>query len=75
MTYQDLIETVSEIIGNDKIMKDNLILNYLIPYENHVKLDEHLFYKNPDNNGKFSHSDIIEIEIEGILIIIKIKNE
>lgn len=75
MTYQDLIESVSEIIGNDKIMKTDLTLNYLIPLENHIKLDEHLFYKNPDNNGKFIHSDIIEIEIEGILVVIKIKNE
>jgi len=70
MTYQDLIETVSEIISNDKIMKGNLTLSYLIPFEKHIKLDEHLFYKNGDNNGKFTHSDVIEIEIEGVIISI-----
>lgn len=68
MNYNELIETISEIVNNEKIYKSGLSLVYELDKENHKKMDEHLFYKaNPDSTN-FIHRDIVEVEIGGILI-------
>lgn len=68
MNYTELIETISEIVNNDKIYKKDLTLVYELDNINHKKMDEHLFYKSNPSNAEFIHKDIIEVEIGGILI-------
>lgn len=68
MTYQELIKTISEIVNNDDIIKEGMTLVYELDPENHEKMDEHLFYKVNDRNAKFSHQEIIELEIEGLIV-------
>jgi hypothetical protein len=68
MTYETLIETISEIVNNEKINKNGLSLIYELPEPQHVKINQEIFYKmNPINTG-FEKSDIFEVEIAGILI-------
>ena len=68
MDYNDLINTVSEIVENENIFKNGLILVYELSEINHIKMDEHLFYKSSKNGDTFIHNDVIEIEISGILV-------
>jgi len=68
MNYNQLIETISEIVNNEKINKENLTLVYELDETNHKNMDEHLFYKSNTNDSEFVHRDIIEVEIGGILI-------
>lgn len=68
MNYTELIETISEIVNNDKVYKKDLTLVYELDNINHKKMDEHLFYKSNPSNVEFLHKDIIEVEIGGILI-------
>jgi hypothetical protein len=68
MNYNELIDTISEIVNNEKIHKDGLTLVYTLDEQNHKKMDEHLFYKSNPNNIDFVHRDIVEVEIGGILI-------
>lgn len=67
MNYEELIETISEVVNNENIYKDGLVLLYELDEKNHIKMDEHLFYKsNPD--GIFEHREIIEVEIGGVVV-------
>jgi hypothetical protein len=68
MDYNELIDTISEIVNNEKIYKEGLILTYELNEYNHKKMDEHLFYKANPNGSNFEHKDIVEVEIGGILI-------
>ena len=68
--YNDIVETVSEIVNNDKIVKEGLTLNYIISEHNHKKLDETLYYKTNPNGTDYQYTDVIEIEIGCINIII-----
>jgi hypothetical protein len=68
MNYSELIETISEIVNNEKIQKIGLSLIYELDNDNHKKMDEHLFYKANPNSVDFVHRDIIEVEIGGIII-------
>lgn len=68
ITYEDLINTFSEIINNETINKQGLVLIYELDDENHQKLDEHLFYKTNDRDATYEHREIIEVEIEGFII-------
>ena len=68
MRYEELINTVSEILNNDNIKSDGLTLVYELPEKRHKEMDEHLFYKsNPEGKG-FEHRDLIEVEIGGVLV-------
>jgi len=64
--YETLIETLSEIVNNDKIYKVGLTLVYEIDVERHTKLDEHLYYKTNPEGTNFKPSDVVEIEIGGV---------
>jgi hypothetical protein len=68
MTYNELIESMSEIVNNDKIYKSGLTLVYELDDVNHKKMDEHLYYKSNPNGVDFKHSDIFEAEIGGVLV-------
>ena len=68
MTYEDIITTISEIVNNEKIYKTGLTLVYELSELRHKQLDEHLFYKTNPEDTKFTHQDIIELEIGGVLV-------
>lgn len=68
MNYNQLIETISEIVNNDKIHKLGLTLVYELDEINHKKMDEHLFYKSNPDTSKFVHSENVEVEIGGVLV-------
>jgi len=68
MKYEELIETVSEIINNDKIKKDNMVLVYELDETMHKKMDEHLFYKSNPADAVFEHKDVVEVIIGGLTV-------
>ena len=68
MTYEILINTVSEIVNNENISKDGLILTYVLPEEVHKRFNEELFYKSNTIPMNFTPTDEYEVEIGGILI-------
>lgn len=75
MTYEKLIETVSEIVNNNLIYKGGLTLVYEVDQHLYKRLDEHFFYKSNGKDGaKFEPSDDFEVEMGGIVIKF-IKNE
>jgi hypothetical protein len=69
MKYNNLIETLSLIIENDKIYKKGLSLTYKLTPEEHIDMNEYLFYLNKENKGEeFIQVDEFEVEMGGILI-------
>jgi len=54
---------VNEIDGIDL---SRLTVVYKLPKDVHYKLDEDLYYRGENRDG-FKHSDIIEVEIGGVL--------
>lgn len=68
MTYEELIETISLIVDNEKIHKIGLTLVYELDPLNHRKMNEQLFYKSNPPSSKFISSDVFEVELGGILI-------
>lgn len=77
MTYEELIETVSFIVEHDKVHKIGLTLVYELNTQNHKQMNEHLFYlDNKNHNRPFIQTDIIEVEIGGVLVkFVKPKTE
>lgn len=63
INLDDIIETVSEMMDNDKIYKKGLMLVYKLAPVEHKKLDEHLFYKAHPEAKEFVHQPVIEVEI------------
>jgi len=39
MNYEELIETISEVVNNENIHKDGLVLLYELDEKNHVNMD------------------------------------
>lgn len=69
MKYHNVIETISSIIENDKIYKNNLTLVYKLTPEEHIDMNEYLFFLNEENKDKeFVSVDEFEVEMGGILI-------
>lgn len=68
MRYEELINTVSEIVNNDEIKKEGLILVYELNEKRHQEMDEHLFYKSNPEGTNFEHRDVIEVEIGGVMV-------
>tara|TARA_R110000851_G_scaffold145440_12_gene284929 strand:+ start:1624 stop:1854 length:231 start_codon:yes stop_codon:yes gene_type:complete len=75
LNYKDLIETVSEIVSNEKIYKDGLVLVYELGDKRHKQMDEHLFYKSNPSGTEFTHRELIEVEIGGTLVRFVKKNK
>jgi len=64
MKYDDIVVIASEITNNELIKTDGLILVYELENDNHVKLDEDLFYRtNEEKDAKYEYSDIIDVTI------------
>lgn len=68
MTYEQLIETVSLIIENPKIIKNGLKLTYELPLDKHRDLNEAIFKKANPYSNNFIPSDEFELDIAGINI-------
>jgi hypothetical protein len=68
MNFDKLIETVSEILENEKIEKNGLILTYNLPPTLHYAMNLELFNKTKTINSEFQPADEFEVEIGGILI-------
>lgn len=74
MTYEILINTVSEIVNNDSIYKDGLVLTYILPEDIHKQFNEELFNKTKVIGVNFTPNNEYEVEIAGILIKFLKKN-
>lgn len=68
MDYKKLIETISEILENEKIEKKGLTLEYILEDTDHKKLQEYFFYANNSPLTQITYNDVFEIEIGGILV-------
>lgn len=68
MKYEQLIETISEIVNSDKIYKDGLTLVYELSEELHRKTNEEIFYNVYKSDKEIVYSDIFEVEINNIVI-------
>lgn len=74
MNYEQLIETVSLIVENEKIYKTGLTLIYELSEKNHKQMNEQLFYKSNPATETFKQSDEFEVMLGDILIkFVKIK--
>lgn len=73
MKYDDLMNTITEIINNELIYKKGLKLVYELDSETHYKLEEHIFYSR-QIEGEFTPSDdVFELEVDGVVVQIKRK--
>lgn len=68
MNYQELIETISLMVENEKINKNGLTMVYTLDEINHRNMNEYLFYKSNPSTDIFIPSDEFEVVIGGILI-------
>jgi hypothetical protein len=68
MTYEILINTISEIVNNETINKNGLILTYILPDDVHQQFNEELFHKTQVIGVNFTPSNEYEVEIGGILV-------
>lgn len=68
MNYEQLIETISLIVENQKIQKVGLTLVYELNEANHKQMNEILFHKSNPYSTDFIPSDEFEVTIGGILV-------
>jgi len=68
MKYEQIIETVSLIVENEKIYKKGLTLVYELDVKNHREMNEFLFYKANPTGDSFTPSEEFEITLGGILV-------
>jgi len=68
MSYDELIETVSLIVENEKIQKSGLTLIYELNERKYKSFHEQLFYKSNPPEAKFIPANEFEVEIGGILV-------
>lgn len=68
MKYEELIETISTLVENEKVYKKGLTLIYELPDNDHRKMNEALFYKSNPASAKFENNAEFEVELGGILV-------
>jgi hypothetical protein len=71
MSYEQLIETVSLIVENEKIKKVGLTLFYELPEKEHNAINEALFLKANPYSTKFEPTNEFEVMLGGILVKFK----
>ena len=71
MGFEELQNTIKEVLSNDKISKDGLVLVYNLDPINHQKLEEHIFFSNNPTAKKseFEPMDDFEIDVEDFSIL------
>lgn len=74
MNFTKLIETVSEILENEKIEKHGLVLTYELHPKAFLSMNIELHNKTKGVDIKFEPTDEFEVEIGGILIKFLKKN-
>jgi hypothetical protein len=76
MTCDELIETVTEMVINEKVKKNGLTLYYTLDEQTHYNLNKEIFYKNNPQYLQFDPTDEFEVVIYGILVkVSKVKEE
>tara|TARA_R110000796_G_scaffold252137_1_gene385310 strand:- start:10728 stop:10976 length:249 start_codon:yes stop_codon:yes gene_type:complete len=69
MTYDIVIQTVSEIVNNDLIHKKGLELTYKLNAKNHKKLSEHFFHKiNDVVNEEYEYTEEFQVDMGNVII-------
>jgi hypothetical protein len=68
MNFEKLIETVSEILENEKIEKYGLGLTYHLHPKAHLAMNLELQHKIHGHDSEFKPTDEFEVEIGGIVI-------
>ena len=68
MNFDKLIETVSEILENEKIDKNGLVLTYQLNPQVHLAMNLELLQKTKGIDNNNEPTDEFEVEIGGILI-------
>ena len=71
MNYQDLINTISEIVDNEKINKIGMTLLYELPENEHNLINREIFNKINPYSTKFEETDEFEVMLGGILVKFK----
>ena len=72
MNLEKVLEIENVCIENELIPTENLIITYKLDKDIHKKLDEELFYNKNNNLTNFTHNDLIEINVAGIIFIFEI---
>lgn len=72
MNLEKVLEIANVCIENELIPTENLIITYKLDKDIHKKLDEELFYNKNNNLTNFTHNDLIEINVAGIIFIFEI---
>ena len=73
MTSDELIQTITEIVINDKINKIGLTMYYSLDEQTHYNLNKEIFYKTNPQYLQFDPTDEFEVVIHGILVKISKK--
>jgi hypothetical protein len=68
MKYEQIIETVSAIVEDERIYKKGLMLIYKLDNKNHREMSEYLFYKANPTADMFTPTEEFEITLGGILV-------
>ena len=66
--YFKITDTVTEILSNEKITKEGLTLVYELENQNHIKLQEDLFYRNDPKGKDFKPTETFELEVGDIMV-------
>ena len=68
MNFEKLIETISEILENEKIERNGLVLNYYLHPKAHLSMNLELLHKIHGQDANFEPTDEFEVELGGILV-------
>lgn len=68
MKYDQLVESLTEIVNNPNIIKTGLSLTYSLPEKNHKQMNEEFFYKVHSLPAVPVLSDVFEVQIGGIVV-------
>ncbi len=68
MKYDQLVESLTEIVNNPNIIKTGLSLTYSLPEKNHKQMNEEFFYKVNKLPAVPVLSDVFEVQIGGIVV-------
>jgi len=68
MTYEQVLQTIRNILENELIEKEGLTLTYQLDRYKHRQLDEEVYIQIHEHINGHEHSDVFEIELGGILV-------
>ena len=71
MNYTQLVESVSEIVENQKIQKVGLVLTYELAEDKLDKINREIFAKTNPYSSAFIPTDEFEVMLGGVLVKFK----